>query len=74
MNNSDNPWLSIPAADYEAHMASPEVGQLPFLNAVFMETLTKLRPSKGLRAWREHPITWLRASACMSPRTIPAEK
>lgn len=41
MKDSDNPWLSIPAADYEAHMASPEVGQLQFLNAVFKETLAR---------------------------------
>jgi hypothetical protein len=48
MNNSDNPWLSIPAADYEAHMASPEVGQLQFLNAVFKETLARQRPKSLL--------------------------
>jgi SAM-dependent methyltransferase len=48
MNHSDNPWLSIPAPDYEAHMASPEVGQLQFLNTVFKETLAGRRPKSLL--------------------------
>lgn len=26
-----NPWLEIPLADYESHMALPEVGQAPYL-------------------------------------------
>jgi SAM-dependent methyltransferase len=26
-----NPWLAIPLADYESHMALPEVGQAPYL-------------------------------------------
>jgi hypothetical protein len=26
-----SPWLEIPLADYEAHMADPSVGQAPFL-------------------------------------------
>jgi hypothetical protein len=26
MNDPQNPWLSIPAQEYEAHMASPEKG------------------------------------------------
>lgn len=48
MNSSGNPWLSIPAQDYEAHMASPEVGQLQFLNMVFRETMEKCRPASLL--------------------------
>lgn len=40
----DNPWLTIPAAEYEAHMASPEVQQLQFLNRVFKETLSLFTP------------------------------
>lgn len=44
MKDSDNPWLSIPAADYEAHMTSPEVGQLQFLNEVFKRTVALRRP------------------------------
>lgn len=39
-----SPWLSIPAADYEGHMASPEVGQLQFLGEVFREALLTCRP------------------------------
>lgn len=46
MTGSDrNPWLSIPAADYEGHMASPAVQQLGYLNEVFRETLAETRPA-----------------------------
>jgi len=48
MNHSDNPWLGIPYQDYETHMASPEVGQLQFLNAAFKEILTIRRPKSLL--------------------------
>ena len=34
-----NPWLNIPAADYEGHMGSPNVDQLSFLANTFKETL-----------------------------------
>jgi SAM-dependent methyltransferase len=34
-----NPWLNIPAADYEGHMDSPNVDQLSFLASTFKETL-----------------------------------
>jgi len=34
-----NPWLSIPASDYEAHMGSPDVDQLSFLSSAFREAL-----------------------------------
>ncbi len=45
MNNPPhNPWLSIPAADYEGHMASPGVRQLQYLGRVFAELLVELRP------------------------------
>ena len=40
----DNPWLEIPAADYEGHMAAPEVGQLQALNLLFKTTLERYRP------------------------------
>jgi SAM-dependent methyltransferase len=39
-----NPWLTIPAEDYEAHMASPEVGQLQVLNQLFKVVLEEHRP------------------------------
>jgi len=38
------PWLTIPAEDYEAHMASPEVGQLQALNQLFKTVLEEHRP------------------------------
>jgi ubiquinone/menaquinone biosynthesis C-methylase UbiE len=36
-----NPWLQIPASDYEGHMNSPAVGQQQFLGDVFKESLNK---------------------------------
>ncbi len=36
-----NPWLSIPASDYEGHMGLPEVNQLSFLGNVFKASLGK---------------------------------
>jgi hypothetical protein len=44
VNTPGNPWLSIPAADYEAHMADPAVRQTPFLDAVFARALAAHRP------------------------------
>jgi SAM-dependent methyltransferase len=41
-----NPWLDVPAADYEAHMADPAVGQLSFLSRVFREALETHRPER----------------------------
>jgi ubiquinone/menaquinone biosynthesis C-methylase UbiE len=40
-----NPWLDIPATDYEGHMASPPVGQLQLLNQLFARTLAETRPA-----------------------------
>ena len=34
-----NPWLQIPASDYEAHMDSPNVNQLSFLASTFCEAV-----------------------------------
>jgi EmrB/QacA subfamily drug resistance transporter len=39
-----NPWLEIPAGDYEGHMGSPEVGQLSMLNQLFKRILEETRP------------------------------
>ena len=36
---ADNPWLHIPASDYETHMASSHVGQAAFLSDLFRRTL-----------------------------------
>ena len=40
-----NPWLKIPAVDYEAHMASPDVAQLHVISSLFSEVLGELLPS-----------------------------
>jgi SAM-dependent methyltransferase len=37
----DNPWLNIPASDYEGHMRLPEVNQLSFLGDMLKESLNK---------------------------------
>jgi len=36
-----NPWLHIPASDYEGHMGFPSVNQLSFLAQIFKESLSK---------------------------------
>jgi SAM-dependent methyltransferase len=43
-NEDSNPWLSIPAADYERHMGGSSVRQLQFLNGVLREILDDFRP------------------------------
>jgi len=40
-----NPWKSIPAADYEAHMSSPSVRQLQALNEIFRRQYLQYNPS-----------------------------
>jgi len=42
----NNPWLLIPATDYEEHMRCPEVQQLQYLSEVFRETLAEYKPKK----------------------------
>jgi len=37
----NNPWLQIPASDYEGHMSSPEIAQQQFLAQTFQEALCK---------------------------------
>jgi SAM-dependent methyltransferase len=39
-----NPWLSIPASDYEGHMGSPPVQQLQYLGALFEDLIATHRP------------------------------
>src|ERR1017187_10517833 len=39
-----NPWLDIPLADYEGHMALPNVGQAQLLSDVFAGALSKYAP------------------------------
>ncbi|HKQ96436.1 MAG TPA: class I SAM-dependent methyltransferase, partial [Candidatus Polarisedimenticolia bacterium] len=40
-----NPWLGIPASDYESHMADAAVRQTPFLSAALADTLRRHRPA-----------------------------
>src|SRR5258706_2829717 len=37
----NNPWLQIPASDYEGHMSSPNIAQQQFLAQTFQEALSK---------------------------------
>jgi|SRR5271157_1567173 len=39
-----NPWLDIPLADYEGHMALPHVAQAQLLSDVFADALSKYSP------------------------------
>jgi SAM-dependent methyltransferase len=41
-----NPWLDIPAADYEGHMSHETVGQLQALNEIFREIVTTFEPRR----------------------------
>lgn len=44
MSSSDHPWLLVPPEDYEAHMASAEVGQWQVLNQILAEDLSRFQP------------------------------
>src|SRR6185369_14082888 len=39
-----HPWLEIPIADYEAHMALPSVGQAQLLGTALQRTVAQFRP------------------------------
>jgi SAM-dependent methyltransferase len=41
---ADNPWLAIPAADYEGHMGAAGVDQLAPLRAIFADVYARVRP------------------------------
>jgi ubiquinone/menaquinone biosynthesis C-methylase UbiE len=46
MNNNElNPWLKIPAEDYEGHMSDENVGQLQALNEIFRNVLKDIAPN-----------------------------
>jgi len=44
----DNPWLSIPAADYEGHMGPEGVGQLAVLADLLGQACQELQPRRVL--------------------------
>ena len=44
--NTDNPWLAIPAADYEGHMGAGGVDQLAPLRAIFADLYARVRPAR----------------------------
>ena len=58
MNMMGNPWLHIPAADYEAHMDSPNVAQLSFLGSTFKEALEH-HECITVANWGVQPVTVL---------------
>ncbi len=41
---TQNPWLQIPAEDYEGHMSAPNVAQLQMLNKIFIDVLNEYLP------------------------------
>jgi len=45
-DKTDNPWLAIPAADYEGHMGASGVDQLGPLRTIFAEAYARLRPER----------------------------
>lgn len=48
MNRPRNPWLDVPAAEYQAHMLSPEVAQWDALAELFSHALRVTRPQRLL--------------------------
>ena len=42
-----NPWLEIPAEDYEGHMGSPQVGQLQMLNQRLKQVIAEAQPEEA---------------------------
>jgi hypothetical protein len=40
-----NPWLEVPLADYEAHMALPAVAQAQMLADIFQKVVSSFRPN-----------------------------
>ena len=44
VNDTTNPWLRIPLADYEGHMALPHVAQAPLLADLFGALLREHQP------------------------------
>jgi len=43
---TDNPWLEIPAADYEGHMGASGVDQIAPLRAIFADVYARIRPAR----------------------------
>ena len=43
-NETKNPWLQIPAEEYEGHMSAPNVMQLQMLDEVFENVLNEFSP------------------------------
>jgi SAM-dependent methyltransferase len=43
---TDNPWLAIPASDYEGHMGAAGVDQLGPLRATFADVYRDVRPAR----------------------------
>lgn len=43
-NHTNNPWLLVPASDYEEHMNLPEVNQLAPLSAIFADMYARFKP------------------------------
>src|SRR3954469_3223046 len=44
--DGDNPWLAIPAADYEGHMGAAGVDQLAPLREIFADVYGQFRPAR----------------------------
>jgi len=40
----NNPWLDVPLADYEAHMAQPDIEQAQLLSGIFAGALEQFSP------------------------------
>jgi hypothetical protein len=74
---TDNPWLHIPLADYEGHMALPEIGQACMLADQFEASSPPMRtsPPSARSTWSCVTLygppspqrSWV---CCCAPRTV----
>jgi ubiquinone/menaquinone biosynthesis C-methylase UbiE len=48
MTSTRNPWLDVPAAEYQAHMLSPDVAQWDALAELMAAALRSIRPARLL--------------------------
>jgi SAM-dependent methyltransferase len=65
-----NPWLNIPLADYEAHMASPSIVQAQMLAAQFELALKKYAPKSVAVFGCAGGNGLERIDPCMAPRVV----
>src|SRR5262245_53699954 len=79
--SADNPWLTIPLSDYEAHMALPSVGQAQLLAELFAAELRARSPSSvavlgcaGGNGFEHAPAALRVVGVDVNPDYVPAAR